>query len=271
MNKQKNVNNSSDDSANNSASIDPQTKTILVVDDEPDISLIFTSELEEHGYKIMVASGGNEAYEVFKQNKVDLILSDIRMADGTGVDLLQKITADKEINSVPLILFMTGHSDISSEEAYNMGASALITKPIDINELSNSIKEHFCNKKTQLKKKFNSKDLHINFDIEFDGSAVTSNDVLSKLSLGNGGFFTPILEECKMPEPGSLIKFSLKDTSKNIGIIEGVGLVRWVRKKIIKELRKGIGVEFINLTDESIVNFLNFCNSKKTYRFIPNN
>ncbi len=72
------------------------TKTrILVVDDEELIVELLESYLERKGFEIFTASSGFKAFAILKENpQIDLVISDIRMADGTGVELLEKINSE---------------------------------------------------------------------------------------------------------------------------------------------------------------------------------
>ncbi|MGE4317559.1 MAG: response regulator [Deferribacterales bacterium] len=76
--------------------------TILVVDDEPEIRLLYRSELEDRGYKIIEASGSSECYSVLEKNKVDLILLDIKLKGESGIDILQTLSSRE--NKVKVIL-----------------------------------------------------------------------------------------------------------------------------------------------------------------------
>lgn len=107
-------------------------KTILCVDDEADILELFKDEFEECGFDVVVASSGNDGFDAFQANKVDCIVSDIRMANGDGVTLVKKIK--KAGADVPIFL-VTGFSDYTSDELAGLGVSAIIFKPFDLEEV----------------------------------------------------------------------------------------------------------------------------------------
>ena len=108
-------------------------KKILIVDDEVDLREIVASELEFAGATIFQAENVSHAQEILNHQKVDLIVSDIRMPGGTGIDLL-KFIKSKDVESPPIIL-ITGFADITLEDAYHLGAEALISKPFKLEEL----------------------------------------------------------------------------------------------------------------------------------------
>lgn len=77
-------------------------QTILVVDDEPEIRLLYRSELEDRGYKIIEAATSAECYSALDKNKVDLVLLDIKLKGESGIDILQNLSARE--NKVRVIL-----------------------------------------------------------------------------------------------------------------------------------------------------------------------
>ena len=108
------------------------TKKILVADDEPDLLEIMTLELEMAGFEPIAVDCGNAAIEVLGREHVDAVLSDIRMPNGTGTDILEHIVSRDD--HVPII-FMSGFSDISREEALASGAAAYFNKPTDMTKV----------------------------------------------------------------------------------------------------------------------------------------
>lgn len=109
------------------------TNTVLVVDDEIEVADSLKDYLEISGYKVLVANNYEGALTAITQNKINLVLSDIKMNGKTGLDLFQeyKQKIDKD-NLVPFVL-MTGYADIISvENAFKIGVDELIAKPFDL-------------------------------------------------------------------------------------------------------------------------------------------
>ena len=104
-------------------------KTILVVDDDSDLRQAFADIFTMKGSNVLVAAGGNEAIKIVKANKIDLVLSDVRMPEGSGVELLDEIK--KHHASIPVVLLITGFADLTADEAKKKGAFALLEKPIN--------------------------------------------------------------------------------------------------------------------------------------------
>lgn len=115
------------------------TRMALIVDDEPDICEIIEFEIQSKGFKTLVKNCGKDALEAARNQKFDLIISDVRMPNGSGVDLLNGV---KQLDYKPLFIFLTGFADISEEEARQKGAWGIIEKPIDFKVLHTAIDSH---------------------------------------------------------------------------------------------------------------------------------
>lgn len=113
--------------------------TILVVDDEEDLRENIATLIEFSGYKVLTAAGGNEAIKIIKTQQINFVISDIRMPDGSGIELLKAIT--NKYPGVPVVVLVTGYSELSREEALGKGARDLLLKPIDIVQLESFIEE----------------------------------------------------------------------------------------------------------------------------------
>ena len=85
--------------------------SILVVDDEPDITSLLDSLLTQEGYRVETASNGEEGIQHFRAMGPDLVITDIRMPIKSGLELLK--TVREESNDVEVII-LTGHGDQST-------------------------------------------------------------------------------------------------------------------------------------------------------------
>ncbi len=102
---------------------------LLIVDDDPDLRSTLILEFKKRGCTIFEAGSGHEAIDVIRNHAIDLVLSDVRMPNGNGVELLENIR--KIHPKIPAVLLLTGFADLTQEEAIRKGASDLIEKPID--------------------------------------------------------------------------------------------------------------------------------------------
>lgn len=112
--------------------------TILVVDDDIDLREVIAAIIEEIGFTTLVADCGNRAIEIIRSTQVDLVLTDMRMPNGDGLFLLDKIRALDP--KKPIVFFITGYSDISEQEFITRGAAKVFPKPFDRNLLVAEIK-----------------------------------------------------------------------------------------------------------------------------------
>jgi len=112
-----------------------EPRTILVVDDELSIRILYKEELEEDGYTVITASDGDEALRKIKSDKPDLVTLDIRMPGMDGIEVLHRIREmDKEI---PVIM-STAYGEYRND--FNVWASdAYIVKTANLSELKETI------------------------------------------------------------------------------------------------------------------------------------
>ncbi len=104
--------------------------TILVADDELDILEILTFNLQSEGYHVIQATNGNEAVELAKIHKPDLIILDVMMPGKTGFEVCKILRADKSFENT-IIIFLTALNDESTEiKGLETGGDDYITKPI---------------------------------------------------------------------------------------------------------------------------------------------
>jgi len=116
--------------------------SVLIVDDEEEIREQLRIRFELEGCIVFDAGSGNEAYDVWKKHKPDVVITDIRMANGTGEELLERLNLEGT-NERSVLICMSGFSDLQSHTAYEFGADALFQKPFDIRALV-SASRHFA-------------------------------------------------------------------------------------------------------------------------------
>jgi len=108
---------------------------ILVVDDEEHIRLLYSEELNEAGYDVSTAAGGYKLIERIEEEKPDLVILDIKMADYNGLDILQDIRND--FYDLPVIL-STAY-DSYKGDVKSMAADFYVLKNYDLTELKGKI------------------------------------------------------------------------------------------------------------------------------------
>jgi two-component system, NtrC family, response regulator PilR len=113
---------------------------VLVVDDEQSMRDMLRIVLRRDGYDVAVARDGKEAIELLQRQPVDLLLSDIRMPDVSGVDVLR---AAKDVNRDIIAIMMTAFASTDTAvEALRLGANDYFTKPFSMDELRLKVRQH---------------------------------------------------------------------------------------------------------------------------------
>jgi two-component system alkaline phosphatase synthesis response regulator PhoP len=105
-------------------------KKILIADDEPDILEIVGYNLQKEGYEVHTAKNGDEAVDLAKKIKPDLLILDIMMPKKTGIQVCEILRAQIEFKDT-LIIFLTAMSDEASQiTGLEIGADDYVNKPI---------------------------------------------------------------------------------------------------------------------------------------------
>jgi len=110
-------------------------KKVLIVDDEETLTWSMAKSLskDKDKYEVIIANNGKEALTLLKSNKIDLVISDIRMPDINGLDLLVKIRKDYPDTKV-IIMTAYGSSDVQ-KEANRRGSLYYVEKPFEISDI----------------------------------------------------------------------------------------------------------------------------------------
>jgi CheY-like chemotaxis protein len=120
------------------ASMDTK-KTIMVVDDNPDIITIVKTILEGRGYTVFSASSGLELLSMLPNQKPDLIILDIMMPEMDGLEVLTRLKGKTETSTIPVILLTAKVQYEDVLGGYKLGADYYITKPFTSTQLVNGI------------------------------------------------------------------------------------------------------------------------------------
>ncbi|MDA0589704.1 MAG: sigma-54 dependent transcriptional regulator [Planctomycetota bacterium] len=110
---------------------------VLVVDDDENHAEAVADSLEPHGYECQVAGSGEKGLALIESDEFDVVITDLKMGEIDGLELLQK--AKEELPDAEVIL-LTGHSSFKSALAAGQaGAFMYLTKPVDISELRQAV------------------------------------------------------------------------------------------------------------------------------------
>ncbi|WP_020614165.1 sigma-54-dependent transcriptional regulator [Sediminispirochaeta bajacaliforniensis] len=117
---------------------------ILIVDDEKNIREGLGKSLEMDGHKVFLAATGKDGWHIVTTEEVDLVITDLKMPEMGGSDLLKKIVSSYP--TVPVVI-LTGHGTIESAvSAIQDGAYDFLTKPVDLERLSHIVRRALSNR-----------------------------------------------------------------------------------------------------------------------------
>ncbi|MCH6590505.1 MAG: response regulator [Proteobacteria bacterium] len=115
-------------------------KSVLVVEDEPNIVLSLEYVIKEAGYEVRVARDGEEALKAVEEAAPDLILLDVMIPKRDGYDVCQTIRANPAWNDVNIIMLTARGREVEREKGLALGADAYITKPFSTREPTDRLK-----------------------------------------------------------------------------------------------------------------------------------
>jgi DNA-binding response OmpR family regulator len=114
-------------------------RTVLIVEDDPDIRELMKIFIEADGYRVEVAADGLEALELLRRGRRPaLILLDLMLPRMDGEQFLKQIRRGRLIN-VPVVV-LSGHSD-GKEKAHDLKVASYLNKPVEADELLNTVRK----------------------------------------------------------------------------------------------------------------------------------
>jgi two-component system phosphate regulon response regulator PhoB len=116
------------------------SQKILIIEDEPDIRKTLEYNISREGYKVVSASSLSEGKEQINSSDFSLILLDLMLPDGSGLDLCREIKSDKDKSSTPIIILTAKDDEVDKVVGFELGADDYVTKPFSIRELILRIK-----------------------------------------------------------------------------------------------------------------------------------
>ncbi|MCZ6575201.1 MAG: response regulator [Gammaproteobacteria bacterium] len=110
-------------------------KSILLVDDEPNIVLSLEFLMKRAGYAVRTATDGDAALEAITEDRPDLILLDVNMPKRDGFEICQLIRSNPGWKNIPIIMLTAKGRDVEREKGLAMGADDYVTKPFATQEV----------------------------------------------------------------------------------------------------------------------------------------
>lgn len=114
-------------------------KSVLIADDEANISLAIQFLMKRAGYDVRVAEDGEEALEAVRRSPPDLIVLDVMMPKRDGYEVCQSIRSDPELAGVKIVMVSAKGGPIEVEKGKALGADEYLVKPFSTQELADRV------------------------------------------------------------------------------------------------------------------------------------
>ena len=112
------------------------SNNILVIEDEPDILKNLEYNLSREGFKVSSAASLYDAeHKLQNNNDFSLLLLDLMLPDGSGLDLCKKIKGNPKTESIPIIILTAKDDEVDRVVGFELGADDYVTKPFSVREL----------------------------------------------------------------------------------------------------------------------------------------
>lgn len=125
------------------------TKKILIIEDEPDIRKTLEYNIAREGYDVTSASSLSEGKQHIDLGSFSLIILDLMLPDGSGLDLCRDIKSDANKSNTPIIILTAKDDEVDKVVGFELGADDYVTKPFSVRELILRIKAVLKRGKTQ--------------------------------------------------------------------------------------------------------------------------
>ena len=228
--------------------------TVLVVDDEEILCEIMSAWFQRHAARVFSANNGQEALKLATQNRVDVIVSDVRMPIMDGVALVRALAASGAER--PRVIFVTGFADLSARDAYNLGVEAILEKPLERGHLLEAVKRSLADRNELW-----SQPLDFMPGTVVRASFASLDEAMreQQIAFGRGGFCQRTTQRLREAP----VHFEIEFQAEHIAV-SGEGVVRWH-----DAAQNLAGVEILHVDDNSRGWIAELAENKKLEAYIP--
>jgi DNA-binding response OmpR family regulator len=213
----------------------------LVVEDQEMFRDALIFELEMLGFSVSAAKEGEEGYKKATSEVFDFIISDVRMPNWDGRRFLQELR--KSSRRLTPFVFMTGFSDLTVQEAYDMGADGFLGKPADVEKLVATLGTLLEPPANRWAKKSDESPM-LSLRIQIAGWGSPSFD--EQCAIGRGGIALAIdASEATAVKAGERVGFDIAIPDSPVKSLKGSGVVVWRSTSTPARARVGIEFEFL--------------------------
>ena len=111
------------------------TACVLIIEDEPDIRKTIDYNLSKESFEVVQASSIAEGEKALAANKIDVIILDLMLPDGSGLTLCRDIKSDAKTKHIPIIILTAKTEEVDRVVGFELGADDYVTKPFSVREL----------------------------------------------------------------------------------------------------------------------------------------
>lgn len=221
----------------------PSDVRILAVDDDPFLLESVAELFRVFKFVVETASSGNAAWAMMQSSSFNLVLTDIRMPNGDGVDLAKKIKQRHPTQTS--VLFISGFSDLLAEEIFHYGVEGFFSKPFDANAIKSAIQACLLAPESKWSTPIPNGTVT---ELKARGEDLSALEKPGTVVFGRGGLF--IGHAFVPPAKGSFVKFSVEIGGPEKTKFEGGGVVKWSQNYARPGAPAGVGIEIKSMAPE---------------------
>ncbi len=218
----------------------PSEVRILAVDDDAMMLEMIKMLFLSFRFQVDTASSGNQAWALAQKQNYDLVLTDIRMPDGDGIELAERLKS--RCATKPRVLMISGFSDMTLDEIYHIGVEGMFAKPFDSTTIRAAIRTCLEAPGVKWGRELCSDPV---LNIKETAKNIAELNLLDSVHFGRGGFFVGV--EPGAAVEGSNVHFSIKVEEPTPIEFVGGGKVRWINSHAGINGPQGLGVEITHL------------------------
>ncbi len=115
-------------------------KTILIVDDEPNIVISIKYLMKHAGYEVVTAYDGQQALDYLAESSPALMILDVMMPNKNGFEVCEEVRGDSRFADMPILMLTAKGSEAEMNKGFSLGADAYISKPFSTHDLVERVK-----------------------------------------------------------------------------------------------------------------------------------
>lgn len=226
----------------------PSDVRILAVDDDQLMLEVVSDLFKAYKFPVDMASSGNKAWELAQRHKYDIVISDVRMPDGGGIELARRL---KTLDPKPSILFISGFADLLYEEVYHLGVEGFFAKPFDSLAVKKAIETSLLAPEARWASHYDVQGL---LELRKTAPSLSEIETQKDVVFGRGGFFA--VHRFAPPPRGTKVAFHFEISGGKPLTFSGVGIVRWVQAFAKNNIPLGLGIEILSMPPGQAVEYL---------------